>query len=185
MEVGVAEKDVEKVINGKMEITEEQGQALFQISINRAVSDARRVVENFDDLDPNAKDVLVNMSYQMGAKGLREFKKMRRAIREGDYQKAAKELMNSSFAQTQTPNRAERLAKQLASLGKQEPPKQAANDDVLKTRLSQAYGRHQLKMRLESAMRKAPPTPEPEEPTVEPKARKEDTEDARTLNTNR
>ena len=178
--IGVSPDEVDDVISGKAVITEEQGQTLFQLSISRAVSDARRVVESFDDLDPKAKDVLVNMSYQMGAKGLREFKKMRRAIREGDYQKAAKELMNSDFAQRQTPNRAERLAKQLSSLGKQEPEPPKQNEDALKSRLSQAYHQHQLKTRLESAMRKSPPTPEPEEEDgkVEPKARKEDTPDA-------
>ena len=56
--------------------------------------------------------VLLDMSYQMGVSGLLGFKKMLAAIEAGDYQLAADELLDSSYAQ-QTPNRANRNAELL------------------------------------------------------------------------
>jgi len=56
--------------------------------------------------------VLCDMAYQLGWNGLCKFKKMLKAIVNGDYDRAANELLDSKYA-NQTPNRAKRNAKLL------------------------------------------------------------------------
>lgn len=52
---------------------------------------------------------LLNMSYQLGVRGLLGFKKMLAALWDGDREKAAHEALDSLWAQ-QTPDRAKRVA---------------------------------------------------------------------------
>ena len=54
------------------------------------------------------KGVIINMVYQMGLSGVLKFKNMIAAIEDGDYDKAAIEMMDSKWFQ-QTTNRANRL----------------------------------------------------------------------------
>jgi hypothetical protein len=54
------------------------------------------------------------MAFQMGARGLLEFKKMLQAAQEGDYGTAALHMVDSKWA-TQTSTRAHRLAEQMES----------------------------------------------------------------------
>lgn len=55
------------------------------------------------------KDILLSMDYQMGEGGLDDFKKVMAAIRRGDYDTAAAEMLDSKWAR-QTPERAKRQA---------------------------------------------------------------------------
>ena len=66
------------------------------------------------DLNEPRFAVLVNMAFQMGARGLLEFKKMLQAAQEGDYGTAALHMVDSKWA-TQTSTRAHRLAEQMES----------------------------------------------------------------------
>ena len=52
---------------------------------------------------------LIDMCFQLGAYGVSKFKNMLSAMREGDWDKASKECLNSKYAR-QTPKRAERIA---------------------------------------------------------------------------
>lgn len=56
--------------------------------------------------------VLVNMAYNMGAGGVAGFGRMRAALREGRWQDAARELLDSKYAR-QVKRRARELAAQL------------------------------------------------------------------------
>ena len=56
--------------------------------------------------------VLYDMAYQMGMSGLLKFKKMLKAMKDGDFNQAAHELLDSKYAR-QTPNRANRNAQLL------------------------------------------------------------------------
>ena len=62
------------------------------------------------NLDEARQRVILNMSYQLGVNGLLKFKKMLKAMKDGDYYTAAKEALNSKWAR-QTPERAARIAK--------------------------------------------------------------------------
>jgi len=61
------------------------------------------------DLDPASQYVMVDMCYTMGADKLAKFKKMLSAVKEGNYDKASKEMLNSMYAK-QTGQRARKNA---------------------------------------------------------------------------
>jgi lysozyme len=63
-------------------------------------------------LDPVRQVALANMRFQLGPNTFREFKKMILAVAKGDFERAAKEALDSKWAK-QTPKRAARVAYQL------------------------------------------------------------------------
>ncbi len=65
-----------------------------------------------DALDPIRRGVLWNMAYQMGVGGLGQFRSMLSKLQVGDYSGASAEMLDSAWARTQSPARAQRLAKQ-------------------------------------------------------------------------
>ena len=67
------------------------------------------------DIKQEAWDILFNMTYQLGARGFVNFKKMIKALEKQDYKTAAKEGLDSLWAK-QTPNRAKRLMDRLSQL---------------------------------------------------------------------
>jgi lysozyme len=63
-------------------------------------------------LDPVRQGVLMNMAFQMGINGAMAFQQMLAKVQGGDYAAAADQMLQSKWA-TQTPERANRLAKQM------------------------------------------------------------------------
>lgn len=63
-------------------------------------------------LDDLRQDVLMNMAFQMGVRGLLGFKATLNMVVHGDYASAADHMLDSAWAR-QTPNRAKRLALQM------------------------------------------------------------------------
>lgn len=61
-------------------------------------------------LDDERRYALLDMSFQLGFKGLSKFKKMLSALEKKDYVAASKECMDSNYAK-QTRTRAERIAR--------------------------------------------------------------------------
>ncbi len=77
----------------------------------------RRVALNkalpfFKDLDEARQGVLINMAFQLGTAGVLSFKTTLGFIARYDYAGAATQMLLSKWA-TQTPERAQRLAKQM------------------------------------------------------------------------
>ena len=68
-----------------------------------------QMIKGFDDFDDERQYALIDMCFQLGAYGVSKFKNMLSAMREGDWDKASKECLNSKYAR-QTPKRAERIA---------------------------------------------------------------------------
>jgi len=68
----------------------------------------------FTTLDEARSGVLLNMAFQLGTVGLLAFTGTLGYVRSGDYAAAAKAMLASKWAK-QTPERAERLATQMAS----------------------------------------------------------------------
>lgn len=66
-------------------------------------------------MDPVRFAALLNMAFQMGVDGLLAFKKSLSLISVGMYDKAEAELLNSKWAREDSPNRAKRVAKQIAT----------------------------------------------------------------------
>lgn len=67
------------------------------------------------DIDKKAWDILYNMVYQMGVKGVLNFKNMIKALEAKDYKRAGDEMLNSKWAK-QTPARANRLSKAMKAI---------------------------------------------------------------------
>ena len=92
LEVGLTEDESDVLLRYKLSKLKRQ---LGEYKWYRLLNDAR-------------KGVAINMVYQLGLNGVLKFKNMIAAIEEGDYDKAAVEMMDSKWFD-QTPNRANRL----------------------------------------------------------------------------
>ena len=69
----------------------------------------------FDNLPSDCKTVLMEMCYQLGVTGVSKFKKALKAMEDGDWEKAADEMLDSKWAK-QTPNRAKEMSDIIRSL---------------------------------------------------------------------
>jgi len=65
-----------------------------------------------EKLNDARQAVLIGMAFQMGMKGLLQFKRALGSIEDGHYNKAAAEMMDSAWAR-QTFGRAARMAQQM------------------------------------------------------------------------
>lgn len=124
---GVSPVDVDKImkVNGKA-LTEDQIDTLFQMSLLQAEAGAVNSVNNWDEIPQSVKDTLVNMSFQLGRKGLLSFKDMRQSIEKEDWDGMKEEMLDSQWAKKDSPGRAKRLVGQLGDLPATEkvsPPK--------------------------------------------------------------
>ncbi len=88
-------------------ITEDEAMYLLENDIKRAIQDLQSIFVNFNDYEPHVQAVLVDMIFNLGKPRFLTFKKFIRAIKDGDLQTAAKEMMDSKWAR-QVKNRAER-----------------------------------------------------------------------------
>lgn len=92
-------------------ISESEAMHLLDNDIARVVLrlDGER---GFKEFPPVVKEALVNMAFQLGHRGVINFKKMWQALRESDWEKAADEALDSKWAE-QTPNRAKEIAQMI------------------------------------------------------------------------
>jgi lysozyme len=78
------------------------------LEAGKCVSDVSKALPWSSELDMCRRDVLVAMRYQLGLNGLLDFPMFLRAMRDGKWEEAARQLRNSLFYR-QTTNRVERL----------------------------------------------------------------------------
>jgi GH24 family phage-related lysozyme (muramidase) len=98
-----------KIIPGEdIPTTEEGWNKLFEKDFQTACEGADRVLGDCD-IDTTAKEVVIEMVYQMGEGGVSKFKGMLSALKEGNYTDASDEMIDSLWYR-QTPNRASELA---------------------------------------------------------------------------
>ncbi|MDR2099272.1 MAG: glycoside hydrolase family protein [Campylobacteraceae bacterium] len=90
-------------------LTEEEADKLLFSRLSAMMKELNAVKgEVIEKLSDNRKEVIYNMLYQLGVKGLLGFKRMWLALEAGDYAKAADEMKDSKWYY-QTPARAKRL----------------------------------------------------------------------------
>ena len=79
--------------------------------LREAIAGADELIEqhNCKDLEGAAKEVIVEMIFQLGKTGVSKFKKMWEALSEYNYIGASFEMLDSKWA-NQTPNRAKKMA---------------------------------------------------------------------------
>jgi len=89
--------------------TEEGWEAIFQKDFNIALEGAEALLQDCKNIHPIAKEVIIEMCYQIGTFGVSKFKKMFQALAIPDYVLAAQEMTDSKWF-VQTPSRANRMA---------------------------------------------------------------------------
>ena len=100
------------ISKGGVGISEEEAAYLLKNDVVRTIDEVRRRWPWFDDINKTAREVLVELCFQLGAPRLSGFKKCLAALERGDTATAAVELLDSRFAE-QVPARANRLAARL------------------------------------------------------------------------
>jgi len=105
-------------------LTQEQVDDIFKQDVKKAVSLVndlgKQSTINLNTINQSAYNILVQMAFQMGSnpktkKGLAGFEKTLKFIKEGEYGKAAKEMLNSTW-HDQTPSRAKELSELMANI---------------------------------------------------------------------
>jgi len=101
---------IDKEKNGG--ITKDEAEYLLANDINGVYESLTHYLPFFKNLDEPRQAVLLNMAFQMGVHGVRQFKNTLRLIEAGNYGGAADNMLESLWAQ-QTPNRAKEMAQQM------------------------------------------------------------------------
>lgn len=90
-------------------ITDAECLYLLENDMDTAIGDARNLFEGFESLSPVRQAVLANMAFNLGKSRLSLFTLLRRAIKERNYEEAARQMKASQWAQ-QVGGRARQLA---------------------------------------------------------------------------
>ena len=93
-------------------IAEDFAEELLQYDIEKTEKLLIELCPTYRHVSPARQDALLNMAFQMGVRGLLEFKRMFAALDAGNYEKAYIEAMESKWYR-QTPGRANRVARQM------------------------------------------------------------------------
>jgi lysozyme len=96
-------------------ITKAEAEQLLANDISRVVVDIVKRIPWAMNLDDARFSVIHSMVFQMGIGGVMNFRKFLTALQMGDYTKASIEMMDSKWAQHDSPARAKRLAEVMRS----------------------------------------------------------------------
>lgn len=97
-------------------VSKERVTELFRQDVGIAVGDCEALYSpGYSSWPPEVHEILVNMMFNMGRTRMAKFRKMKAALLEQDWKKAAKEGRNSKWYK-QVPNRAERLMSRLENV---------------------------------------------------------------------
>lgn len=91
-------------------VTKKEAEYLLRNRVQSLSSAIFRAVPWATMLDIGRQQILIEMAYQMGGRGLMEFKRFLAALKEGNFSLASDEMLDSSWARDHTPARAKRLA---------------------------------------------------------------------------
>lgn len=88
---------IHQLKNRNQRISEKHAEMVLKRGLEQALRDAKQFVYNFDELDPIAKLVLVDMSYNLGLDRISKFKKFKSALERRDYKSAKAEMIDSKW----------------------------------------------------------------------------------------
>ena len=115
---GLIPKDV---LSGTRGLTQEEGNFIFEQAYRIAGEDAERYLgDTYDKLALGVTDIITDMSYNMGYPKLSGFKKLKKALQEDDYAKAAAEMKDSKWY-GQVGNRSKELVEKMKGFKKEAP----------------------------------------------------------------
>lgn len=98
---------------GAKPLTEDEAEYLLSNDVNQVIYQIQPMLP-WDELSPARQAVCVNMAFNLGVTGFRKFKNMLSALNDCYYEKAAKEMLDSRWA-NQVGYRADELATQMAT----------------------------------------------------------------------
>jgi len=93
----VTEDDMEHTWPVGTPVTDERILQVFHDDCTAACTDASALVLNFSSHPENVQRVLVNMAFNLGRSRLGKFKNLITAVNEGNYSKAADEMVDSKW----------------------------------------------------------------------------------------
>ena len=96
------------------EYSEEELHRVFITDLNRAIDGANKLCHDIE-LPPVAKEIIIEMVFQLGAGGVSKFRNMWKFLREGKFFDASCEMLDPRWAK-QTPNRAHELSELMKGL---------------------------------------------------------------------
>lgn len=105
--------NIVEIAQGKATLSPSQIDNLLDLSIIDALTDVRKIIPDFDSLSAGRQNALADMMFQLGQKRFSGFKRMINAVNNKNWPGAAKELLDSKLALTQTPDRARRNAEKM------------------------------------------------------------------------
>ena len=92
-----------------VDYNQKQLEKVFEYDFNIAVGGADNLLHDCGDVPTKAKEVIIEMVFQMGKTGVSKFKKMFAAIKEKKFNIASLEMLDSRWSE-QTPHRAKELS---------------------------------------------------------------------------
>lgn len=97
-------------------ITEEEAMYLLDNDINICIRELMDNVPFYNRMPDDIKEILVNLTFNMGMPTLLKFQKMLGHVEAGRFEEASAELLNSRYAK-QVKGRAVELASRMANVG--------------------------------------------------------------------
>lgn len=89
--------DYDAVVGGRVDLTEQQIDALLDLDLDNAIVDAQGIFSTFDALNDTRQIILVDMVFNLGRAGLAGFRNMVAAVERGAFDTAAEEMMDSRW----------------------------------------------------------------------------------------
>lgn len=89
---------------------EDEAHLLLRFRIGKITTELSKKISWFADLNDARQAALTDMAYQLGVAGLLKFPKAMNAMRSGDYAAAAKKMLDSKWAKSDTPERAKEIS---------------------------------------------------------------------------
>ena len=116
--VGVGHLCVEEFWEDDKEYEEKFLMDILEADLQNAIKGSKDLMSEHGcmDMDEVAEEIIIEMIFQLGKTGVSKFKNMWKALSALEYSTAASEMLDSRWAK-QTPNRAQAMSAEMASLG--------------------------------------------------------------------
>lgn len=109
----------EAILEGRQNLSEEQASKIMYEDMEDSIATSIEIFPNYSEMPNNVRLVLPDMIYNLGETRFRKFKKTIEAIRAGDYETAADEMVDSKWYH-QTGNRSRFLVQLMRTASQSE-----------------------------------------------------------------
>jgi len=104
------------VYDKKQKLSKKQIYLFMKEDTETAISDAKKYVgDTWNNLDSDAKEIIIDMSYNLGYPKLSGFKKLKQALINQDYKTASEEMKDSKWY-NQTGDRGKKLVEKMRKI---------------------------------------------------------------------